>query len=85
MAGRRNVRIGERFKTADRPKFGSPSSDVFEVGSIRVEGCLVPHAKLFNITDPLDRKFISVDALGDTKLYVPVEYPDFSLIGEAAE
>lgn len=85
MAGRRIVRIGERFKTVDRSMFGNSNSNVFEVGGIRVEGCLVPHAKLFNIADPLDKKFISVDALADTKLYVLVENPDFALIGEAAE
>ncbi len=85
MARGREVRIGERFKTADRSKFGSPNSDVFEVGSIRIEGCLVPHAQLFNIKDPLDKKFLSVDALRDTLLYVPVENPDFEQIGEPAE
>ena len=73
MAGGREVRIGERFKTVSRSSYGSPNGEVFEVGSIRVEGCVVPHAQIFNLTNPTDRKLISVDALRDTKLYVPVE------------
>jgi hypothetical protein len=80
-----DIQIGERFKPAGRSKFGNPNSDVFEVGSIRIEGCVVPHAQLFNIKDPMDKKFLSVDALRDTMLYVPVENPDFEPIGEAAE
>ena len=79
MAGGREVRIGERFKTVSRSSYGSPNGEVFEVGSIRVEGCVVPHAQIFNLTNPTDRKLISVDALRDTKLYVPVEARNFEL------
>ena len=79
MAGGREVRIGERFKTVSRSAFSRASGEVFEVGSIRVEGCVVPHAQIFNLTNPTDRKLISVDALRDTKLYVPVEARNFEL------
>ncbi|MDA1101748.1 MAG: hypothetical protein O2967_22540 [Proteobacteria bacterium] len=79
MAGGREVRIGERFKTVRRSSYGSHNGEVFEVGSIRVEGCVVPHAQIFSLTDPTDRKLISVDALRDTKLYFPVEVRNFEL------
>ncbi len=79
MAGGREVRICERFKTVRSSSYGSHNGEVFEVGSIRVEGCVVPHAQLFNTKDPSDQKFISVDALRDTKLYVPVEARNFEL------
>ena len=78
MARGHDVSIGERFKL-------TPKGGIFEVGSIRTEGCLVPHARLFNITDPMDKKFISVNALRDTKLYVPVENPDLEPANRSAE
>ena len=78
MAQGRDVRIGERFKS-------TPNGGIFEVGSIRTEGCLVPHARLFNITDPMDKKFISVNALRDAKLYAPVKNPDLELVDGSAE
>ena len=64
---------------------GSANGGIFEVGGIRVEGCLVPHAQLFNVTDPVEKKFISVNALRDTNLYVPVENPDIELVDDSAE
>jgi hypothetical protein len=79
MAGGREIRIGERFKKVSHSSRGSPNGEVFEVGNIRVEGCVVPHAQIFNLTNPTDRKLISVDALRDTKLYVPVEVRDLEL------
>ena len=78
MARGHDVSIGERFKL-------TPKGGIFEVGSIRTEGCLVPHARLFNITDPMDKKFISVEALTDTKLYAPVKNPDLELVDGAVE
>jgi hypothetical protein len=50
------------------------SGTVFEVGDIRVEGCVFPHAQLFNVSNPLDRRLLSVDALKDTNLYIAVEF-----------
>lgn len=78
MARGHDVRIGERFKLI-------PKGGIFEVSGIRTEGCLVPHARLFNITDPMDKKFISVEALTDTKLYAPVQNPDLELVDGSAE
>ena len=74
MAGGRDVQIGERFRPAGRSAFGSPTGDVFEVSEIRTEGCVVPHALLKNVSNPNDRRLISVDALRDIKLYLPVEF-----------
>jgi hypothetical protein len=73
MAGGREVQIGECFRPAGRTAFGSPTGDVFEVSEIRTEGCIVPHAPLKKIASPIDRRLISVDALRDHKLYLPVE------------
>ncbi len=73
MVGWREVRIGERFKTVSQSAYGSPNGEVFEVRKVLVDGCIVPHAKLISMTNPTDHKLISVDALRDTKLYVPVE------------
>jgi hypothetical protein len=85
MAVVRDIRIGERFKATGGSLFGRAGGEVYEVGSIRVEGCVVPHAQLFNITAPLDKKFISVNALRDANLYVPVENPDLKLVDRSAE
>jgi hypothetical protein len=73
MTSAGNVRIGEHFQSAGRTAFGHASGEVFEVHDVRVEGCIVPHAQLVNLTNPTDRKLISVDALRDTKLYLPVK------------
>ena len=79
MVGGREVQIGERFRTTGHSSYGSPNGEVFEVGNIRVEGCVVPHAQIFNLINPTDRKLISVDALRDTKLYLPVEVRNVGL------
>jgi hypothetical protein len=73
MASAVDVQIGEHFQSAGRTSFGYASGDVFEVRDVRVEGCVVPHAQLVNLTNPTDRKLISVDALRDTKLYLSVK------------
>lgn len=69
-----NVQIGERFRSVSSSAIGQASGAVFEVSNIRVEGCVVPHAQLFNVSDTSDRRLISVDALKDTNLYSPVEF-----------
>ena len=69
MARKREVDIGERFRPVGLTSFGAPSSNVFEVTRIRVEGCVMPHAHLVNITKPSDQRLISVDALRDRNLY----------------
>ena len=74
MADGYDVQIGERFKPAGRTVFGFPSGEMFEVRDIRVEGFIVPHAQLFNISDPTDERLISVVALRDTNFFVPVEF-----------
>ena len=74
MARGRDVQIGERFRPAGRTAFGSPSGDVFELSEIRTDGCVVPHALLVNLKNLADRRLISVDALKDHKLYLPVEF-----------
>jgi len=74
MAGGRDVQIGERFRPAGRTAFGTPTGDVFEVSEIRTDGCVVPHALLVNLTNSMDRRLISVEALGDHKLYLAVEF-----------
>jgi len=74
MAFRRDVNIGERFSPVSLTSFGALSSDVFEVTRIRVEGCVVPHAHLVNLTNPADQKLISVDALRDRNLYLAVGF-----------
>ena len=85
MAGGRDVQIGERFRPAGRTAFGSPTGDVFEVSEIRTEGCVVPHALLVNITNPVDHRLISVDALRDHKLYLPVEFQSVEIDSQLAE
>ena len=74
MARKRGVNIGERFRPVGLTSFGAPSSNVFEVTRIRVEGCVMPHAHLVNITNPADQKLISVDALRDRNLYRAVGF-----------
>ena len=74
MAFKRDVKIGERFSQVSLTSFGAPSSNVFEVTRIRVEGCVMPHAHLVNITNPADQKLISVDALRDRNLYRAVGF-----------
>jgi hypothetical protein len=74
MAFKRDVNIGERFSTVSLTSLGAPSSKVFEVTRIRVEGCVVPHAHLVNITNPADQKLISVEALRDRNLYLAVGF-----------
>ena len=73
MAQKRDVEIGERFSPMSLTLFGGPSSDVFEVTQIRVEGCVVPHAHLVNINKLSDHRLISVDALRDRNLYRAVK------------
>ena len=74
MAWKRDVNIGERFSPVRQTVFGAPNSPVFEVRQIRVEGCVVPHAHLVNITKPSDQRLISVDALRDRNLYRAVGF-----------
>ena len=74
MAWKRDVNIGERFSPVSLTSFGAPSSNVFEVTRIRVEGCVMPHAHLVNITNPSDHRLISVDALRDRNLYRAVGF-----------
>ncbi len=69
MVWKRGVNIGERFRPVGLTSFGAPSSNVFEVSRIRVEGCVLPHAHLVNITNPSDQRLISVNALRDRNLY----------------
>ena len=85
MAGGRDVQIGERFRPAGRSAFGSPTGDVFEVSEIRTEGCVVPHALLKNVANRIDRRLISVDALRDIKLYLPVEFQSFETDTQLAQ
>ena len=73
MAGGRGVRIGERFKPAGGSVFGRSSGEVFEVRDVLSETGTLPHAKLFSVAHPTEHKLISVNALRDTKLYLPVE------------
>lgn len=73
MARGQDIHVGERFKPASRSAFGNPSGEVFEVRDIRVEGCVVPHALLYNVGNPSDQRLISVIALKDINLYLPVE------------
>ena len=74
MAWKRDVNIGERFSPVSLTSFGAPSSTVFEVRQIRIEGCVMPHAHLVNITNPADQRLISVDALRDRNLYRAVGF-----------
>ena len=69
MAWKRDVNIGERFRPVGLTSFGAPNSPVFEVSRIRVEGCVMPHAHLVNLSNPADHRLISVDALRDRNLY----------------
>ena len=74
MAWKRDVKIGERFSPVSLTSFGATSSIVFEVRKIRVEGCVMPHAHLVNLTNPFDHRLISVDALRDRNLYRAVGF-----------
>ena len=74
MARKRDVNIGERFSPVRLTSFGAPNSPVFEVRQIRVEGCVMPHAHLVNITNPGDHRLISVDALRDRNLYLALGF-----------
>jgi hypothetical protein len=85
MAEGRDVQIGERFRPAGRTAFGHPSGDVFEVSGIRVDGCIVPHALLVNIADTVDHRLISVDALRDHNLYLPVEFQSVESVVQLAQ
>ena len=76
MAQKHSVNIGERFRPSGLTTFGAPNTPVFEVTRIRVEGCVLPHAHLVNITKPSDQRLISVDALRDRNLYQTVQAPD---------
>ena len=80
MAFRRDVNIGERFSPVSLTSFGAPSSNVFEVTRIRVEGCVVPHAHLVNLTKPSDQRLISVDALRDRNLYRAVGFQSSGVV-----
>lgn len=73
MARGLGVRIGERFKPAGNSVFGRSGGEVFEVRDVLSETGTLPHAKLFNVANPTEHKLISVNALRDTKLYLPVE------------
>ena len=74
MAWKRGVNIGERFRPVGLTSFGAPNRPVFEVSRIRVEGCVLPHAHLVNITNPSDQRLISVNALRDRNLYRAVGF-----------
>ena len=74
MAFKRDVEIGERFSPVSLTSVGNTSSIVLEVRKIRVEGCVVPHAILVNITTPSDQRLISVDALRDKNFYRAVGF-----------
>ena len=76
MAFKREVNIGERFSPVSLTSLGAPSSNVFEVTRIRVEGCVLPHAHLVNLTNPFDHRLISVDALRDRNLYQTIQVSD---------
>ena len=76
MPWKRDVNIGERFRPMGLTSFGAPNSPVFEVTRIRVEGCVMPHAHLVNITNPSDHRLISVDALRDRNLYQMIQALD---------
>jgi len=76
MAWKRGVNIGERFRPVGLTSFGAPNSPVFEVSRIRVEGCVMPHAHLVNLTNPFDHRLISVDALRDRNLYQTIQALD---------
>ena len=73
MVGGRGVRIGERFKPAGGSVFGRSSGEVFEVRDVLSETGTLPHAKLFSVAHPTEHKLISVNALRDPKLSLPVE------------
>ena len=70
MARKRDIQIGERFRPVGLTSFGDPFTNVFEVREIRVENCIIPHANLVNLTNPSDRRLISVVALRDRSLYL---------------
>ncbi|MDE0809788.1 MAG: hypothetical protein OSB69_10745 [Alphaproteobacteria bacterium] len=74
MRREHKVQIGERFRSARRSALSHGGGAVFEVGDILVEGCVVPHARLFDVSNPSDRRLISVDALKDTNLYFAVDF-----------
>ena len=73
MARGRVVQIGERFKPAGNSVFGRSSGKVLEVRDVLGETGTQPHAKLFSVAHPTEHKLISVNALRDPKLYLPVE------------
>ena len=81
----REVQIGERFRSVSHSAFGHAVGAVFEVDDIRTEGCVVPHAQLFNVSNTSDRRLISVDALKDTNLYFPVEFQSIALAEPATD
>ena len=70
---RHKVQIGEQFRSVSGSASGYASGAVFEVGGIRVADCVVPHANLFNVSNPSDWRLISVDALEDTNLFFSSE------------
>lgn len=73
MVGGRGVQIGERFRPAGGSVFGRSGGEVFEVRDVLSETGTLPHAKLFSVAHPTEHKLISVNALRDPKLYLPVE------------
>ena len=76
MTGGREFQIGERFRPVGGSEFGRSGGEVFEVREILGGTDTLPHAKLFSVSNPTKHKLISVNALRDTKLYLPVEVPN---------
>ena len=83
MVGGRGVRIGERFKPAGGSVFGRSGGEVFEVRDVLGETGTLPHAKLFSVAHPTEHKLISVNALRDPKLYLPVEIRNVESDGQS--
>ena len=81
MPFKRDVEIGERFSPVSLTSVGNASSIVLEVRKIRVEGCVVPHAILVNITTPSDQRLISVDALRDRNFYRAIGFQSNEAVG----
>ena len=73
MNERDQILAGKRFQATGLTMFGTPQPTVFEIGSVQLDAARIPHACLFNVKDPKDRRLIAIGALRDRHLFIEVK------------
>lgn len=69
MAWRKEVEIGQRFRSMERTTFGAPNPFVWQVTGVFEGTDKLLHARLVCITDACLTKTVAVSALLDRRLY----------------